>query len=109
MVFETNSEKLEQDLATRDLNIVYITAKWCGPCRMLSPVMDRASIDFSDSLSIFKMDADENMDYLKNLGVRSVPTLIMYQNGVEVERRSDVKDRMKLEDFIGKYLQTTEF
>jgi thioredoxin 1 len=105
MVHVVNQDQISEVVEKNNFTILYITAPWCGPCKMLSPTMDNISVDFGTSVFVAKMDADENMDYVKSLNVRNVPTLIFYQGGQEVERSTGNKTRNQLEEIIGKYLE----
>ena len=69
------------DLVKEGNFIVDFYADWCGPCKMLLPVLDE--IDFCD---IIKVNVDEYPDIAKNFGIMSIPTLIFFKNGIECER-----------------------
>ena len=105
MVNLVTQDEIGEYIEKNKFTILYITAPWCGPCKALSPTMEKLSIDLGLSAFIAKMDADENMDYVKSLNVRNVPTLIFYHNGQEVERCTGNKTRTQLEDIIGKYIE----
>ncbi len=105
MVHIVNHEGIGEVLEKNSLTILYITAPWCGPCKLLSPTMEKLSVDLGTSVFIAKMDADENMDYVKSLNVRNVPTLIFYQNGQEVERSTGNRTKSQLEEIVGKYVE----
>ncbi|NBO22652.1 thioredoxin [bacterium] len=110
MVYSVNKDEINEVVEKNNLVVLYITAPWCGPCKLLSPTMDKLSIDFGTSVHIAKMDADENMDYVKSLNVRNVPTLIFYHNGQEVERSTGNRTRSQLEETLNKYVEiSTDF
>lgn len=68
--------------------IVDFFATWCGPCKMLSPVLERVHEKYSDSLKIIKVDVDKHREIAKEYEIMSVPTLFFYLNGAVVSQRS---------------------
>lgn len=67
--------------------IVDFWAEWCPPCRALSPLLEVAAADLGDRVSVVKVDADASPGLLNEYGVASIPTLVLFHRGVEVERR----------------------
>jgi thioredoxin 1 len=61
-------------------------APWCGPCRMIAPIVDELSRDYEDRLTVAKINVDENLDLAKRYGVQSIPTLAVFKNGQMVSR-----------------------
>ncbi len=74
--------------------LVDFYASWCGPCKMLAPILDEISKEVE--VQICSVDVDDNFDLAKSYGVMSVPTLILFNNGVEVKRAIGLKNK----DFI---------
>jgi thioredoxin 1 len=95
-VTEMNSENFQDKINQTEKSIVYIKASWCGPCKQLSPTIDEVSSELGTSVTICKMDADENMDFVKSLNVRNIPTLLFYKNGEVVERSVGVKSKSEI-------------
>jgi len=92
--------------------LVDIKAEWCGPCRVISPIVDEISNKYQGRLSVGKLDADDNSDIVRELGVRNIPTLLLYKNGElvkdsegNVEKLVGNFDRSKLEAFVEKHIQ----
>jgi thioredoxin 1 len=80
--------------------LVDFSAEWCGPCKMLHPILVEVSKKVGDSAKIVKIDIDKNQDLASQLGVMSVPTLMLYKNGKLLWRESGVKSAAQLEKII---------
>jgi thioredoxin 1 len=61
-------------------------AEWCGPCKMIAPILNDLATEYEGKLKITKLDVDENPATAMAYGVRSIPTLILFKNGKQVER-----------------------
>ena len=66
--------------------VVDFWAEWCGPCKMLTPVINEIANEFSDDFSIGKLNVDENSDIAAQYGIRSIPCLLFFKNG-KVEKQ----------------------
>ncbi len=66
--------------------LVDFWAEWCGPCKMIAPVLDEIASDMGDALVIGKLDIDENQNTAMAYGVMSIPTLLLFKNGEPVDR-----------------------
>ena len=80
--------------------LVDFFANWCMPCKMLSPVLEEASELFGDKVSIYKVDVDKDSDIARRYGVMSIPTVILFKDGVEVKRYTGFMDKEKLIEFL---------
>jgi thioredoxin 1 len=61
-------------------------APWCGPCRMIAPIVEELAVKYEGRAVIAKINTDENVDVATNLGIMGIPTVILFQNGEEVDR-----------------------
>jgi len=85
-ITELNDSNFNTFTTENELVLVDIWAEWCGPCKMIAPIVDQLSIDFQGQLSVGKLDADSNRDIVTELGVRNIPTILIYRNGEVVDR-----------------------
>lgn len=93
-----------EDFIKNDLVLIDVHAVWCGPCRQISPIVDQISLEFMEQLQVGKLNADENRDILIELGVRNIPTLILFKNGEIVERSTGMTTKEKLAELINTHL-----
>lgn len=87
------------------LVLIDIKTDWCGPCKMISPLVDEISSEYHDKgLSVGKLDADTNKETITELGVRNIPTILLYKNGEIVDRSTGAITKQKLVEMIDKHL-----
>ena len=65
-------------------------AAWCGPCRMVAPIMDQLTTEFEGKATIAKVDVDANQEFAAKYGVRNIPTVLVFKNGEVVEKQVGV-------------------
>ena len=104
-VTEVNSENFDQKIKNSEVAIVDIWAEWCGPCKQLSPIIDEVSSELGDKVLVGKMDADANLDFVKTLNVRNIPTILYYKNGEVVERTNGLKTKNEILSIVNKLLE----
>ena len=75
-----------QELLKGDLPLVVdCTASWCGPCKLVSPLMDRLAASYEGKATVVKLDVDKNKTTAKEYGIRSIPAVLLFKNGELVE------------------------
>lgn len=79
------------------ISLVDFSATWCGPCKMLDPVLKKVSEDLSDRVDFYHIDVDESPEASSQFGIRGVPTMIVFHNGEEIDRMVGFRDRNALQ------------
>jgi thioredoxin 1 len=84
--------------------LVDFWAEWCGPCKMIAPIVDELAEEYEGSLVVRKLDADENPSTMQAFGIMGIPTLILFKGGEAVERITGFMPKEKLVDRLTPYL-----
>lgn len=85
--------------------LVDFTAAWCGPCKMLNPILEELSEEWQNQLSIRKLDVDQNQATAMKYGVMGVPTLILFKDGEIAERMTGYKPKKQLVKLFQPHLE----
>ncbi len=80
--------------------IVDFWAEWCGPCKMISPILDELVQDIGDTATIAKLNIDENPETPALLGIRSIPTLMLFKGGQLLGTKVGVQSKSALKEWI---------
>ena len=84
--------------------IVDFFATWCGPCKMLSPILEKVEEDSDGKFNVVKVDIDESLDLARKYGIMSVPTMIVFKEGQEQEKMIGLRQKNQIEEAVKKYL-----
>jgi len=84
--------------------LVDFWAPWCGPCRMVGPIVEDIASDYQDQVKVFKFNVDESSDIASRYGIRSIPTLIVFKEGQPVETLVGTSPKSVLAEVLDKHL-----
>ena len=93
-----------QIIKEKELLLVDFSAEWCGPCKMMPPILEEVKKNIGNEITIIKMDVDKNPQTARQYGIQSVPTLILFQKGKVLWRQSGVIQASQLELLLRRYL-----
>jgi len=84
--------------------LVEYWAEWCGPCKMIAPILDEVATSYQGKLQIAKMNVDENRDIPAKFGIRGIPTLMIFKNGELAATKVGAMSKSQLTAFIDQQL-----
>ena len=84
--------------------VVDFWAEWCGPCKAIAPTLEEIAGDYGDRLKVVKVDVDENHQSATQYGIRSIPSLLLFKDGAEVDRIIGALPRQQLMEKIDSHL-----
>ncbi len=104
-VTELNDQNWDSEVLNYEgVTLVDVWAPWCGPCKLIGPVIDELAMEYSGKAKIGKLNADQNQKPI-DLGVSGIPTLILYKNGEEVDRIVEMAPKHQLKEKLNYYSQ----
>ena len=86
------------------LVLVDYWAEWCGPCKMIAPILDEVATDYGDKIKIAKVNVDENQATPAKYGIRGIPTLMLFKNGQLVDTKVGALSKSQLTLFLDSHL-----
>ena len=102
---DITKEEFEEHFNEKDkLFVVDFYAEWCGPCKVIGPVIEELSEDYKDRAIIRKVNVDEQREIAAAYGIKSIPTILFFKNGELVEKNVGQTSKPKLEEMIETHL-----
>ena len=97
-----NEEEFKKLIDSKELTVVDFFATWCGPCRMLGPILEEIADEMKDEFKFGKIDIDENFDIAKTYGIMSVPTLVLFKDNKVVDKIVGLKSKNQILEILFK-------
>ena len=100
-----NEQTFDEEVKGSDLPfLVDFWAEWCGPCKMIAPILDKIAVDYEDKLRIGKINIDENLALAGRFEVMSIPTLILFKDGEPKVRMIGAKGKGQILEELNRFL-----
>ena len=98
MALQITDANFEETVVKSDkVSMIDFWAEWCGPCRMVGPIVEELATEYADQAVIGKVDVDNNPHVASQFGIRSIPTILFFKNGVQVDKQVGVVPKNILE------------
>ena len=104
MVIQITDATLDKVLKTDKPVVIDFWAEWCGPCRMVAPIIEQLAEEYKDNVIVGKIDVDENNEATTKYGIRNIPTIPFIKNGQVVDKIVGAADKRLFVDKINKLL-----
>ena len=102
MVFEVTEQNFEKEvLNSKEPVLLDFWASWCGPCRMLSPVVEEIANEYFDRVKVGKVNVDEQSKLAQKFGIMSIPTLMVFKDGKHIDTKIGVRPKTEIISMLG--------
>lgn len=105
-LIHATEENFDQLITEHPLVLVDFWASWCAPCRMVAPIVEELAKTFEDSLTVLKVDVDDNQELARRYGIMSIPTIILFKDGQKQWTEVGVKPQKHFEEQIRQSLES---
>jgi thioredoxin 1 len=107
-IIHTTDDSFEADVIQADTPVLLdFWAEWCGPCKMIAPVLEEIATEFKDKVRIVKLNIDENPQTPPKFNIRSIPTLLLFKQGSVAAQQVGAVSKAQLASFLGQHLDNS--
>lgn len=103
-IMQLSKSTFDSFVKSNKVTVVDFWAEWCGPCKVMEPILSKVSDELSGSVAFGAVNVDENEDLAMGEAIMSIPTMIVYSGGIEVDRLVGSRSGDKLKQELAKYL-----
>lgn len=100
-IVQLNQSNFEKEVINSNIPVIVdFWAAWCGPCRMIAPIIEQLSVEYLEKVKVAKLNVDENPDLAGQYGINSIPAIYMFKNGQKVDALIGARPKQAFDDMI---------
>ncbi len=100
-ILKLNKDNFKEEVLNSEIPVIVdFYADWCGPCKMMAPIMEEVSKDLEGRAKVYKINVDENQELSINYGIMSIPTILIFNNDEIKKELVGVRDKKEIEEII---------
>ena len=100
-IVHTSDATFEADVLNNEKPVLLdFWAEWCGPCKMIGPLLEEVAVSRADNLAVVKLNVDENPNTAQKFGIRSIPTLMLFKDGAVQAQKMGAMPKSQLDEYL---------